>query len=107
QALILLNGPFMQGQARALAVRLLREAGGDPAAQVERAYRLALGRAPGGEERRLALAFLDEQGKLLADRLRARRTVALPEGLPDGTDPAKAAALADLCLALLNRNGFV
>src|SRR5437764_4041414 len=41
QALILLNGPFMQSQARALAGRLWREA---PAgARVERAYRLVLG----------------------------------------------------------------
>src|SRR5262249_50797064 len=44
QALILLNGPFLQGQSRAFACRLYREAGTDARAQVERAYRLALGR---------------------------------------------------------------
>jgi hypothetical protein len=107
QALILLNGPFMQEQARALAGLLLREAGPSPEAQVRRAYQLALGRAPGKEEVKLALTFLGEQNDLLLDRLRARKTVALVERLPAGADPARAAALADFCLALLNRNAFV
>jgi hypothetical protein len=107
QALILLNGPFMQGQARALAGRLWREMGSDGTKQVERAYRLALGRPPRPVEVTMALAFLDEQTDLLRRRLRARRTVALPEGVPADADPARAAALADFCLALLNRNAFV
>jgi hypothetical protein len=107
QALILLNGPFAQSQSRAFAVRLWREAGADAAKQVERAYWLALGRAPSATESAQAVAFVDAQAELLRDRLRARRTVALPEGLPDSADPARAAALADFCLALLNRNAFV
>jgi hypothetical protein len=104
QALILLNSPFMHQQAGAFAVRLWGEA--DTTAQVTRAYRLALGRAPSHDELETALAFLAEQAELLRDRLRARKTVALPEAMPDGADPAKVAALADLCLALLNRNAF-
>jgi hypothetical protein len=119
QALILLNGPFMQSQARALACRIIREAAVTPhsssqpgegmkvAPQIDIAFRLALGRAPRPAELTLALAFLDEQAELLRQRLRAWRTVALPEQLPPGTDPARAAALADFCLALLNRNAFV
>jgi hypothetical protein len=107
QALILLNGPFLQGQARAFAVRLWRDAGEDAGRQVERAYRLAPGRGPTERERKQALAFLDSQAELLRERLRARRTVALPAGLPEGADPARAAALEDFCLALLNRNAFV
>jgi hypothetical protein len=118
QALILLNGPFMQSQARALACRLWREAPhpvplpgrereSQAAAQVDLAYRLALGRPPRPVEVTMALAFLDEQAKPLRQRLRARRTVAIPEALPAGADPARVAALADFCLALLNRNAFV
>jgi hypothetical protein len=105
QALILLNGPFMQEQARAFAVRLWREAGSGN--RVDRAYRLALGRPASVVERRLAREFLTEQAELIRDRLRARRAVALPEDLPVGADPAEVAALADFCLALLNRNAFV
>ena len=42
QALVLLNGPFLHEQSKAFASRLLREAGPDDAARVDRAYRLAL-----------------------------------------------------------------
>jgi hypothetical protein len=107
QALMLLNGPFLQGQARALAARLWREAGEDAGRQAERGYRLALGRGPTDTERGQAVTFLEGQARLLRERLRARRAVALPEGLPDGADPARGAALADFCLALLNRNALV
>jgi hypothetical protein len=33
--------------------------------------------------------------------------VALPADLPARADPAEAAALADFCLALLNRNAYL
>ena len=46
QALALFNGDFVARQSAHFADRLMREAGDDPAAQVERAYRLALGRPP-------------------------------------------------------------
>jgi hypothetical protein len=78
QALILLNGPFMQEQCRALAARLERECGADRDRQVERAYWLALGRPPREAERQLARDFFARQGPL-----------------------------ADFCLALLNCNEFV
>jgi hypothetical protein len=107
QALILLNGPFMQQQSKAFAARLLREAPAGRAAQVERAYRLALARPPRQEELKTALDFLAAQTDLLRERLRAGQRVGVPEGLPDGADRAAAAALADFCLALLNRNEFV
>jgi hypothetical protein len=94
QALILLNGPFMQEQSRALAGRLLWEAGPGNAARVEWAYRLALARPPRPVELRTSLEFLDAQAELL-------RT-----GTSGVADPA-AAALADFCLALLNRNEFL
>ena len=54
QALLLLNHPWMQDQARHLAERLIREAPEDPAARVTRAYRLLFGRTPNDKE--LAIA---------------------------------------------------
>jgi hypothetical protein len=107
QALILLNGPLMQEQSKAFAARLLRECGSDAARQIDRGYRLALARPPRAGEREAAAAFLRSQAELLRDRLRARQPVRLPADIPDSVDPATAAALADFCLALLNRNDFV
>jgi hypothetical protein len=58
QALELLNGPLANDLAEAFAKRLLREAGTDPKAQVELAYRLATGREPSAKEKELAVNFL-------------------------------------------------
>ena len=61
QALELLNGRLSNQLAGHLAERLQREVGGDPTQQVERAYLLATGRAPGEEELRLGVEFLEDQ----------------------------------------------
>ncbi len=53
QALSLLHNAFMEHVARRFAERLEREAPGDPAGQVARAYRLAFGRQPAAKELRL------------------------------------------------------
>ena len=50
QALLLLNHPFVQAQARHLAERLLREVPGDEAARIDYAYRLMFARPPSAEE---------------------------------------------------------
>jgi hypothetical protein len=57
QALVLLNHPFVIEQARIAARRLLAN-DEDDSARVERAYRLALGRAPSEAERRAVLRRL-------------------------------------------------
>jgi hypothetical protein len=44
------------------------------------------------------------QTELICDQLRARLPSDLPSATPMDVDPAYAAALADFCLALLNRN---
>src|SRR5262249_41115705 len=107
QALILLNGPFLQEQSKALASRLLRECGPALDRQIDRAFHLTLARPPRDLEVRLARAFLTSQADLLRDRLRARERLSLPPDLPPGSDPAAAAALVDFCLALFNRNEFL
>jgi hypothetical protein len=80
QALTLLNGKLAYESARGLARRVAREAGTDADRQVDRAYRLTLGRSPSGTESTLARRFLDE---------------------------GRENAFLDLCLALLNLNEFV
>jgi hypothetical protein len=59
QALYLMNSPFVQEQARALAERVLAN-GGDDEARVERAFRLTLARSPSTAEQATALAYLRE-----------------------------------------------
>jgi hypothetical protein len=107
QALILLNGPLLQEQSRAFAARLLRECGTDPDRQVDRAYRLALARPPHPGEAATARQFLAEQAGWLRDPAHGGEPCRPPDGVPDSVDPAAAAALADFCLALLNRNEFL
>ena len=60
QALSMFNGDFINRQATHLAARLRREAGRDPAAQIELAYRLALARAPSATERDNLQTFLKD-----------------------------------------------
>ena len=79
QALTFLNGAFANEQARQFAARLRREAGDGPAAQVRRAFELALCRSPRDEELRASAAFLARPG----------------------------ATLEAFCLVLLNTNEFV
>ena len=66
QALALFNGQFVAEQSDHFAARLIREAGDDPAKQIDLAYRLALGRpATADEVARLAdfLASESEAGR--------------------------------------------
>jgi hypothetical protein len=62
QALNLLNDPFVLDQSERFARRLRAEAGADPAAQVRRAFRLALGREPMERESAAAVALVKEHG---------------------------------------------
>ncbi len=58
QALELLNGLTSNQLATAFAERLTREAGSDPAAQVDLAFRLAASRPPNEKEKHVATEFL-------------------------------------------------
>jgi hypothetical protein len=62
QALNLFNSGFTIQQAEILADRLRREAGAAPGSQVERAFALLYGRAPGPEEGRDAAEFIAGHG---------------------------------------------
>jgi hypothetical protein len=58
QALFLLNSPFILGQSKAAAKKLLADAKLDDAARVERLYQLLLGRAATSEEVARATAYV-------------------------------------------------
>ena len=105
QALMLFNSELALGMAESMAGRIVQDAE-SPAGRVERAYRLAFGRAPESEEREQALQFLSRQSSLLRDRLGRGEKLAAPRGASGG-DPAEGAALVDLCHALMNANEFL
>ncbi len=77
QALELLNGQLANDLALSFASRLRQESDGDMAPAVDRAFRLALGRAPTDSERTSSLEFLRDQ------------------------------PLEDFALAIFNLNGFL
>ena len=66
QALTLLNGEFVNRQARHFADRLIREVGANPVEQIEWAYRLALGRQPTSAELQDMTDFLKEEAAAAA-----------------------------------------
>ncbi|MBS0264344.1 MAG: DUF1553 domain-containing protein [Planctomycetes bacterium] len=77
QALTLLNSPLAAQVSNAFAARLEKEVGRSPHAQVERAFQLALQRAPGPEEFQACRQFLETR------------------------------TLAELCRVVLNLNEFL
>jgi hypothetical protein len=100
QALTLLNGDFVNRQARHLADRLEREAGLDPAAQIERAYLLTVCRPPNQAECNALLGFLDQESRgRLDDAARAGSALTMAQ--------ARSQALVQLCRAVFNMNEFV
>jgi hypothetical protein len=118
QALLLLNGDFVTGQAEALAVRVRAEAGADPKAQVVRAWRLAYGRAPGEKDLVGAREFLADATAAFRKAPRAsppgpkggsasKGRPSKPAAKPSEPPSPEARALAAFCQALLSSNGFL
>jgi hypothetical protein len=62
QALAMMNNALVLHLAEAFAVRLKREAGNDAGRQVDRAYKLALGREPEPDERGQAVRVVERAG---------------------------------------------
>ena len=69
QALALLNNGFMLVQSEELAQRLERDVGDDRAAQIERAFQLALGRQPDDIERDALVELANAHGLASAARV--------------------------------------
>jgi hypothetical protein len=93
QALAILNDPFVRLRALEFARRLQREAGADAAAQVRRAYGVALGRKPTARELDASVRFLERQASAHAGR-------------KPGTEPA-VLALADFAHVVFGLNEFL
>ena len=67
QALHLLNNKMIHGWSIAMADRIIKDAGTDPEAQINRAYEIALGRLPDAAERELTVkSFGQLRAKWLA-----------------------------------------
>jgi hypothetical protein len=98
QALTLLNGAFVNRQARHLAERIQRECGADVGRQVDRAYQLALGRPAMESERRSMARFVAQEAQELAESNAASEKSA---------DGQAVEALARACRVIFNLNEFV
>jgi hypothetical protein len=108
QSLDLLNNELVLDWASKLAGRVLNDSGLAPAAQVDRAFRLAYGRVANADEQKLAEDFLARQTPIMAARLAGNDGhPPLPPDLPVGIDQARAAAFVDLCHMLMNSNEFL
>jgi hypothetical protein len=95
QALALLNDQFVRKVAFDFADRLLKDAGNDTAKCIERAWQLALARAPSEKERTAAEAFVE-----LQMQERKKRAAEAPEA------DIRRQSLADLCQAIFSLNEF-
>jgi hypothetical protein len=111
QSLDILNNDLMLEWSRAFAGRILSEIGqsAEPWEQVDRAFKDAYGRAVTAEELKTAEAFLVKQAPIMAARIAegGKSKPPMPAVIPAGTDPARAAALVDLCQMLLASNEFL
>ncbi|HEX8911967.1 MAG TPA: PSD1 and planctomycete cytochrome C domain-containing protein [Humisphaera sp.] len=93
QALFMMNDKFVHAAADGLAARAATA--GDEPQQVERAFKLALGRGPTPDEAAAGTSYLRQYAEQAA-----------AEKLADG-EAARRAALASLCRAILGSNEFV
>jgi hypothetical protein len=107
QSLALMNDELVLDWAVSLAARVLNDSGVPVEAQVDRAYRLVYDRAPSAKERAAVLEFLQNQATILRGQIARSEKTHVPDALPDGVEPAHAAAFVDFCHTLLNSNEFV
>src|SRR5262249_8256963 len=99
QSLLMMNSPLVAREAEAMAARIEREAGTEPAARFQRAWRLVFGRAPTDKESEAGVAFLARQSEAAGSNALADPNTPKP-------DPART-TLANLCHALVSSNGFL
>jgi len=109
QSLDLLNNDLMLQWAQSFAGRVLNDTGLTPQGQIDRAFRLAFGRAATAEEQKIAADFLARQTPILAERVAGgeKTKPPMPANVPAGMDPARAAAFVDLSHMLLASNEFL
>jgi mono/diheme cytochrome c family protein len=107
QSLLMMNSPLVVDQARAMADRVRKEVGDEPASQFKHAWLLAFSRPPTAAETEDGLAFLAQQTAALeADASADSNNDAKAEREEVEAQPAQV-ALAHLCHALLISNEFL
>jgi hypothetical protein len=99
-----MNDPVFVECAQALARRMMREGGADPAARVQFGLRLCLGRPPSdGQVKTLVALYEKEMTDYQGDIPAATKLATAPLGpLPEGADPAQTAAFTVVANVLLN-----
>lgn len=102
-----LNETIFVESSRALALRILREAGTDESARIDRAFLLCTSRLPNDNERQAVLDLLESQRQRIADGWLDARLVATGDpaqlpALPEGATPQDAAAWTIVSRVLLN-----
>ena len=110
QALSLINNEQVFELSQSIAGRVIREAGKDETAQLNRLYQILFSRNPDDFEKATLLSFLDSHEKVLDEKANnGRFLVATPIGLKreEPINPIRAAAFVDLVHAVVNSNDFV
>ncbi len=104
QALVLLNDPTYVEASRALAQRMMKEGGSDPAEQVSLAFRLATSRRPAPEELNvLTDVFQNQLSRCRKDGEAAAKLLEVGESKRlECLDPAELAARTIVCNMILN-----
>jgi hypothetical protein len=114
QALTLFNSDIVLGWSQALAGRVIREAGKDESAQLNRLYEVLFARAPSKEEKAALKDYLDREEKVIRQKVAntgesGKFEIAVPTGLKDvkqPLNPLRAAAFVDLVHTVANSNDF-
>jgi len=109
QALTLVNNDLVFQWSQTLAGRVIREAGADEGARIDRLYQILFARDPDAYERSVLKGFLDEHEKLIASRASdGKFSIAVPIGKDvTTTDPIRASAFVDLVHTVANSNEFI
>ena len=97
------------GWSQALAGRVIREAGNDETAQLNRLYELLFAREPSKEEKIVLKEFLANQEKVILQKAATGKfAIAVPTGLKDTSqsNPVRGAAFVDLVHTVANSNDF-
>jgi hypothetical protein len=109
QALALFNSDVVFGWSQALAGRVIREAGSDETAQLDKLYEVLFSREPSKQETVVLKEFLTAQEKIILQKASTGKfEIAVPTGLKDTThiNPVQAAAFVDLVHTVANSNDF-
>jgi len=115
QALTLYNSDLVFQWSQALAGRVIREAGHNEDAQIERLYQILFARNPDKFEKSALKAFLNEHERVIEEKGDdGKLSIAQPLGVlpvslksaPPVSDPIRAAAFVDLVHTVVNSNEF-